>query len=63
MFLPIYLPDLNLTEFLFAKLKQKLKLISAAILDELSLASHNTLEQVGLQDLIDWFRHAGCVVY
>lgn len=63
LFLPTYSPGLNPIELLFAKLKQKLRLISAPTLDALSLAIHDTLEQVSLQDLIGWFRHAGYLVY
>lgn len=63
MFLPTYSPDLNPIELLFAKLKTRLKQISAATLDSLSGAIRDTLEQVALTDLIGWFRHAGYVVY
>ena len=63
LFLPTYSPDFNPIELLFAKLKQQLKLISAATLDALSFAIHHVLKQVSLSDLIGWFRHAGHVVY
>ena len=63
LFLPTYSPDFNPIELLFAKLKQQLKLISAATLDALSFAIHDVLKQVSLADLIGWFRHAGYVVY
>ena len=63
MLLPTYSPDLNPIEMLFAKLKTKLKQISAASLDTLSSAIHDALKQVSLSDLIGWFRHAGYLVY
>jgi len=63
MFLPTFSPDLNPIEMLFAKLKSKLKQISAAALDTLSIAIHDALKHISLSDLIGWFRHAGYVVY
>ena len=58
MFLPTYSPDLNPIELLFAKLKARLKHISATTLDTLGSAIHDTLKQVALSDLIGWFKHA-----
>lgn len=63
LFLPNYSPDFNPVELLFAKLKARLKQISATTLDALSSAIQQTLMQVSLADLFGWFRHAGYLVY
>lgn len=63
LLLPTYSPDLNPIEMLFGKLKQILKRVSASTPESLSLAIHNALKQVTLQDLIAWFRHAGYTIY
>lgn len=62
MFLPTYSPDFNPIELLFAKLKAKLREITASTMKELSFAIHNILKKIPLHNLINWFRHAGYVI-
>lgn len=63
LFLPTYSPDFNPIELLFSKLKIKLRQIAASTLKELSYAIQGVLKSIPLHNFINWFRHAGYIVY
>jgi len=63
MFLPTYSPDFNPIELLFSKLKAKLREISASTMPQLSLSIQKILKAIPLDNCINWFKHAGYIVF
>ena len=63
VFLSPYSPDFNPIELLFSTLKIKLRQIAASTLKELSYAIHDVLKSIPLHNFINWFRHAGYIVF
>ncbi len=61
--LPPYSPDFNPIEEMFSKFKECLRRLGARAKNHLYDAIGETLREVTLQDILDWFRQAGsCVI-
>jgi len=58
-FLPPYSPDLNPIEKMWSKVKQALRKIGAATMEELFLAVGAALDTVTADDVRGWFRSCG----
>lgn len=58
-FLPAYSPELNPIEECWSKLKAWLRKKAARTIQSLQEAITEAIQQVTLQDIAGWFRHAG----
>lgn len=59
IYLPVYSPDLNPIELMWAKVKKILKAMKPRTEDQLLTGIKAALEQVSTKDIAGWFSHCG----